>query len=61
MASVSGAIGAYYAVKNMNASITAQASLQKISQDAMKQQMQDLLKTVPQGSSAAGRHIDVRV
>lgn len=61
MSSVSGAVGAYYAVKNMNASIVAQASLQKIAQDAMTQQMKDLLKTLPAGNSVVGRFIDVRV
>ena len=61
MASVSGAVGAYYAVKSMNASISAQASLQKITQDARAQQMNDLLKTMPSGNPNLGRNIDVRV
>ncbi len=61
MSSISGAVGAYYAVKNMNASIMAQASLQKITQDAMTQQMKDLLKTMPAGNPGVGRIIDVRV
>lgn len=62
ISTVSGAVGAYYAVKNMNASITAHAALQKISQEAMAQQMNDLLKTMPQlKSSNLGRSIDVRV
>lgn len=61
MSSVSGAVGAYYSVKNMNASILAAASLQKITQDAMTQQMKDLLKTLPAGNPAVGRFIDIRV
>jgi hypothetical protein len=61
MSSVTGAVGAYYAVKNMNVSIMAQASLQKITQDAMTQQMNDLLKTMPAGNPGVGRIIDVRV
>jgi hypothetical protein len=60
VSSVSGAVGAYYAVKNMNASISAHAALQKISQDAMTQQMKELLKTLPAGNPAVGRFIDVR-
>lgn len=61
MSSISGSIGAYYSVKNMNAFITAQASLQKISQDAMAQQMNELLKALPDhNSSPIGRTIDVR-
>lgn len=59
--SVSSAVGAYYAVKSMNASISAHASLLKISQDAMMQQMQDLLKVLPANNPAVGRFIDVRV
>ncbi|MBP7176339.1 MAG: putative motility protein [Thermoclostridium sp.] len=61
MSSVSGAIGAYYAVKNMNASIAAHASLQKLSQDAMTQQMKDLLKAMPSVDPNLGRTIDMRV
>ncbi len=62
MSSVSGVVGAYYKIKNMNASVMAQASLQKVTQDAMTQQMSDLLKTLPAGgNTTAGRFIDVRV
>jgi hypothetical protein len=45
----------------MNASISAHALLQKISQDAITQQMQDLLKVLPTGNPNVGRYIDVRI
>lgn len=61
MSSVSSAVGAYYTIKSMNASVLAQASLQKITQDQWTQQMADLLKTLPEGDLNLGRVIDVRV
>lgn len=61
MSSASGAVGAYYSIKSMNASIQAQASLEKITLDAATQQMKDLLKSLPAGNPAVGRFIDVRI
>lgn len=61
MTSVSNAIGTYYAIKNMNVSISAQASLLKLSQNQMSQQMSDLLKAMPAVNPSVGRIIDIRV
>lgn len=61
MSSVSSAVGAYYSIKSMNASVLAKASLQKISQDQWMQQMADLLKTLPEGDPNLGRNIDIRI
>lgn len=45
----------------MNVSISAQASLLKLSQNQMSQQMSDLLKAMPAVNPSVGRIIDIRV
>jgi hypothetical protein len=62
MSSISGAVGSYYGVKNTNAAITAQAALQKLSQETMKQQMRDLIQSMPRENLGnRGRVIDIYV
>lgn len=62
MATISGAVGAYYSVKSMNASIAAKATLLKITQDTMAQNMNNLLKTMSRPKTPiSGNIIDVRI